>query len=81
MFGIRRAFKNDEERDEYFGVLEKLGEREYTPAELREFHKILKKYGGGLPLPMRYPWVPTVMSLVALLFSVVVILLKLLVIQ
>lgn len=77
MFGIRRPFKNEAEKEEYYGTLEKLGEREYTPKELREFHKILKKYGGGLPLPERYPWAPTIISLAGLAFSILVLLLKL----
>lgn len=64
-----------QDRKEYYEALDELNSRLHTPEELREIHKILKKYGDGIPFPARYPDVPLIISPIVLLISVIVLLL------
>lgn len=63
------------EKKEYYAALEELNSRKHTPEELKQIHKILKKYGDAVPLPARYPDLPITLSLIVLLISITVLLL------
>lgn len=42
-------------------------EKAMSPKDMRKIHKKYKKYGLGIPLPDRYPYFPTIFSLIVLL--------------
>lgn len=67
--------KEKQDRTEYFEALDELCSRQHTPEELREIHKILKKYGDGIPLQARYPDLPLILSTIVMFVSIVVLLL------
>lgn len=40
-----------------------------SPKELRKLHRELKVYGSGIPFVDRYPYIPTVISVIALIIA------------
>ena len=53
-------------------------QRAETPKELRKLHKELKKgYGGGFPIFMLYPNAPIIVSVITLIISVFVLIVRL----
>lgn len=66
--------ERDEETKELFALWKRLDNAK-PGKEAREIHKQLKKYGDGVPLFYRYPWLPyvpaLVMSITSLIISIV----------
>ena len=61
----------------YFELCEKIGKLEYGSREAHDIHRQLKEYGSGIPIFMRYPKLPTYTSAAAMVFSLIILLLKL----
>lgn len=62
---------------EHQELLKRIGEVSENPREARKLHKALKEYGDGLPMSIRYPWLPVYISLAALLIQIISTLLRL----
>lgn len=60
----------------YFELCEKIGKLEYGSREAHDIHRQLKEYGSGIPIYMRYPNLPTYISVVTLFASVIILIMK-----